>query len=222
MTILTRSVRVLLTPTLFVALLGAGCVSSTPVTPDDQGASDHDVGVADVSTDMHATPDRGTTLPDGPMLDSALTTADLLLADAGMGFPQVLEGVWLVGWVGGLNRFSWVRFTLTSATGGSAEILAGTFSLGTVPYWGCSGVGSWNVTSEAQTIQLHYPSSECTGMRSEDFTFISIASVTEDYPRGAQLAATIEADSSSPSTISGYKFPLSQCAPDMSGCMDPL
>jgi len=217
MTYLTRSMRLLLTRGLIVTLVAAGCDASNPVTVDDQGASSLD-GHVHVFADVRA--DQTTSTDAAPEMS---TTRDAqLFSDAEIGFPQLLEGVWLVGWQGGVNRFSWIRFSMTSAMGGEAEINAGTLlGGGTVPYWNCSGAASWSATAKPNTLQLHYPSAECTGMRSETFTFTNIAS-TEGYPMGALLVATIEPLTTSPSVISGYKFPPDQCTADLSSCTDPL
>ena len=190
--------------------LTVGCSASRTVLPDGQGAA-ADVGADQVAhKDSHAA-------DTAPARDATLTS------DGNAGFPQVLDGVWLVGWMGGLNRFSWIRFSVTSLAGGTAIINRGELSGGgTVPYWDCSGSTTWNITAKPDTIQLHYPSSLCTGTKSGTFTFTSIKPFADPYPNGAQLVAAIQALTSSPATISGYKFPPDQCDAAMTSCKDPL
>lgn len=204
--------------------LTTGCSESRPVVLDGQGVP------ADLGTDQVAHQD--TALTDTALTDTAPADAApadtapakdaVSTSDGGAGFPQVLDGVWLVGWLGGLNRFSWIRFSITSMAGGTAIINKGQLSGGTVPYWNCSGSTTWNITAKPDTIQLHYPSSLCTGMKSESFTFTSITPSTGSYPKGAQFVAAIQALTSSPGTISGYKFPPSQCDATLTSCKDPL
>ena len=163
-----------------------------------------------------------TKVADAQAADTAQAKDAVVPTDGNTGFPQALDGIWLVGWIGGLNRFSWVRFSVTSKTGGTAIINKGTLSGGTVPYWDCSGSTTWNITSKPDTIQLHFPSPTCNGMKSGSYTFASIAPFTGTYPKGATFEASIQALGSSPATVSGYKFPASQCDATMTTCTDPL
>jgi len=202
-----------------VFALTMGCSESRPVVLDGQAST------ADVGADAAAAVDVGADLvahQDSPAADTSPAVDAMLTPDGNTAFPQVLDGVWLMGWMGGLNRFSWIRFSVTSPAGGTAIINKGALSGGTVPYWNCTGSTSWNITAKPDTIQLHYPSSLCTGMKSGTFTFTSIKPVTGTYPKGAQLVATIQALTSSPATISGYKFPPGQCDASMTSCKDPL
>jgi hypothetical protein len=203
-----------------MALLGpifaliTACEGSRPVVLDGAAAlldRGPDRSLVDQAADQQAPGDGRVDMADA-----------LAIADAALGFPEVLEGVWLVGWMGGLNRFSWIRFSVTSATEGTAIIDRGTLGSGTVPYWNCSGSTQWNITVRPDTIQLHYPSGECTGARSGLFTFTRIDPASENYPRGAELLAVIEVAGVSPDTISGYKFPPDQCDAAMTTCTDPL
>ena len=149
---------------------------------------------------------------------------DAAIKDASGSFPHTLDGIWLVGWIGGLNRFSWVKFQATSASGGKAWILDGKgLSGGTVPYWNCSGSTSWNITSKPDTVQLHMPGSTCNGYKSSNYTFANITPMTASYPKGATHQATVTAyQGATPAQISGYKFPASQCDAAMTKCVDPL
>jgi len=182
--------------------------------------------------DKKAAPDKvslDSAPPDSAPLDSA--PPDKKVADQGMAkldvsssFPYSLDGIWLVGWIGGLNRFSWVKFQATSAMGGNAWILDGKgLSGGTVPYWKCSGKSSYNITAKPNTIQLQFHSPLCNGYKSTSYTFGGITKFSGSYPKGATHKATVTAyGGSTPAQISGYKFPASQCDAKMTKCTDPL
>ncbi len=215
-----------------IVAMSMGCSDSGTTILDGQPPSD--VGVDTLPTDTLPTDTQptDTQLTDTKAIDALAADAQatdtaqpqdaIVPTDGNTGFPQALDGIWLVGWIGGLNRFSWVRFSVTSKTGGTAIINKGTLTGGTVPYWSCSGSTTWNITSKPNTIQLHYPSATCTGMKSESFTFTSITPFTGSYPKGAQFEAKIQALTSTPTTVSGYKFPSSQCDATMTTCKDPL
>lgn len=159
----------------------------------------------------------------GPTLDLT-EPADAAISDASGSFPYTLDGIWLVGWIGGLNRFSWVKFQATSPSSGKAWILDGKgLSGGTVPYWNCSGATTWNITSKPGTLQLQMPDANCNGYKSSSYTFSGIKAMTASYPKGATHQATVTAyQGSTPAQISGYKFPASQCDAAMAKCIDPL
>jgi hypothetical protein len=201
----------------------AGCSDSRTVFLDGQPPGD--VGTDYLGHKDVQALDNGALdiqAPDAvPYMDAAPKDAPPA-TDGNTGFPQALDGIWLVGWMGGLNRFSWGRFTVTSKSGGTAIINKGTLSSGTVPYWNCNGTTTWNITSKPNTIQLHYPAAQCTGMWSGSFTFKSIVPYTGTYPKGAQFVAVIQALSATPGTVSGFKFPPSQCDATMTTCKDPL
>jgi hypothetical protein len=201
-----------------------GCSDSGTVFLDGQ-APLGDVGIdqlAHKDTVVADTKPTDTQTTDAQTTDTAPTQDAVVASDGNTGFPQALDGIWLVGWIGGLNRFSWIKFTVTSKAGGTAIIQKGTLTSGTVPYWNCSGSTTWNITAKPNTIQLHYPDSLCTGMKSGSFTFTSIAPFTGTYPKGAQFVAAIQALTSTPATVSGYKFPPSQCDATLTTCKDPL
>ena len=73
--------------------LTVGCSASRTVLPDGQGAA-ADVGADQVAhKDSHAA-------DTAPARDATLTS------DGNAGFPQVLDGVWLVGWMG-ISSSAW-------------------------------------------------------------------------------------------------------------------
>lgn len=139
------------------------------------------------------------------------------MVDGGTEFPSQLPGTWLIGWTGGINRFSWVRFETSSPFDGPAQVLAGDLAY-SMPYWECSGEGTWTVTAQPNTVLLLFPPS--CGIVGESLTFVSFTPAS-GYPPGATLSAGIEV-TSAPSSIEGYKFPDGQCDADMTTCEDPF
>lgn len=145
--------------------------------------------------------------------------SDSISCNGGTGFPSGLQGIWLIGWSGGMNHFSWVRFGGTSY-GGTADFLAGEDLPANAPFWPCTGQGSWMVTAKPDTLQLDFPAS-CS-MPMEVLTFESFGGAPSGYPPGAIMTATIESLTFPGSYLEGYKFPDSQCAADMSSCQNPF
>jgi len=133
-----------------------------------------------------------------------------------------LEGIWLVGWGGGMNHYSWVRLTVTSSFGGTAIILDGATLTANLPFWSCSGATTWNLASKPDTIQLHFPSPTCTtqGLKSASYTFSNIAPAGS-YPKGATHTAQVTT-SQPPAALEGYRFVATQCNAAMTSCTDPF
>jgi hypothetical protein len=217
---------VLLAPLLFTACSDDSSISADARAPDaqlsDQAATDQ--ATDQTATDQTAT--DGTTedgpavdaggKPDGPRLDSSTVDGS---------YPPLfkdLEGIWLVGWGGGMNHYSWVRFTVTSSFGGTAVILDGKTLTVNLPYWNCNGPSSWNLASKPDTIQLHFPSSTCVpqGLKSSSYTFSNIKPASS-WPKGATHTAQVTTFQQ-PTNLEGYKFPPSQCNAAMTSCTDPL
>jgi hypothetical protein len=228
-------------PLLLALLLGACSDRTTPTADgalDDQGPADGATADKKVQPDKKAPLDKTGVSESAPFPDQALLLdlpkdlaklkdlaqpKDLSNKDASMGFLSDLEGIWLVGWIGGLNRFSWVKFQASSVSGGDAWILDGKgLSGGTVPYLNCTGKTTFNLASKPNTVQLHMPGSNCNGYKSTSYTFTNIKAMTASYPKGATHQATVTASNGSPTTVSGYKFPASQCDSLMTKCTDPL
>jgi len=168
-------------------------------------AAGGDAGVADASYDV---------IESGPA--DAPTDVDQITA-----FVYQMNGIWLVGWGGGMNHYSWVRITSDQpgSWGGKADFLAGDDLVANAPYWPCSGQGTWNIPAKPYSIIFMFPSSCPSGLEFE-YTFDPFTTPS-GYPKGAILAATVTPLSGG-SPIEGYKFPDSQCAADMSSCVDPL
>ncbi len=172
--------------------------------------------------DLPNGPDKASPMDAAP-LEGGAATDQFPSGDAGV-LANLLDGTWLVGWIGGLNRFSWVRFEAVSCCGGKAHILAGKMSGGTVPYWNCTGSTTWNITSKPMTFQLHFPSSTChpNGLKSASFTLSNYKAYSGTYPKGATHHATLTTAPGSPTQVTAYKYPASQCNKAMTSCKDPF
>lgn len=136
-------------------------------------------------------------------------------------FVEQMNGVWLVGWSGNLNHYSWVR--ITSATPGSwngpAEFLSGDTLAANSPFWPCSGPGQWFIPQKPYSIFFSFPAS-CPGGLEAEYTFDPI-SAAPSYPNGAIASATVTPLSGG-SPLQGWKFPGTQCDATMSSCTNPL
>jgi hypothetical protein len=132
-------------------------------------------------------------------------------------FSSLMTGVWLVGWSGGQNHFSWVR--LSGTGGGSAEFLSGSDIKFNAPYWNCNGKGDWFVTAAPLSLLMHPPAS-CPPTTTNYVTFERFESPIGSPP-GSILTATPR---SMTGVVAGvwYKYPDGQCNQDMSSCTDPF
>ena len=130
--------------------------------------------------------------------------------------PGALEGIWLIGWSGGMNHYSWVR--LTGEMAGVADFLDGADLAVNGPFWSCSGQGSWLVTAKPNTVMLTFPS-ECN-LPAKVLTFETFQLPT-GWPNGVRLVAQLT-DLDVSVYLEGYQFPPSQCDAAMASCTDPL
>ena len=181
-----------------------------------------DSGVADLAQsrdlatpDLRPVADLGT--PDlRPPADLA-KPVDRGGPEAPIPFLGPLEGIWLVGWSGGLNHFSWVRFTVAGQTQGKAEFLKGKELRFNQPLWDCDGVGSWTITAKPDTIQIHFP--PACNLPWVAYT-IGPYGPPGNYPPGAILEAPFAAQPGQ--AVGGYKYPPGQCDAGLTKCVDPL
>lgn len=208
--------------TVLLAAAFAGCDETRPAEDGDlavtvdQAAPGPDGKVVKPDAKV-AKPDAKVVKPDAKVVKPDAKPT----ADGGSTFPGILDGVWLIGWSGGMNHFSWIRFSSVTMGGGKAQILAGKDIVSNLPLWNCSGATSWNITSKPNTLQLHMPSGSCNGMKSSVYTFQSFQKPPGGWPKGALLEAVV--DQSSPTAkLKAYKYPASQCDAAMTACKDPL
>ena len=225
-----------------VGLAAAGCGASAGHDPADASTAWADA--ADSSSPEVSIPDRwsgndASTGDDGPSDPSAAdrggdaaesgagaSTPDASYADAPSyvdasvdDLPTILPGIWLIGWMGDLNHFSWVRFDAPNGSGGPADYLPGAGISINFPYWNCSGLGSWAFTQNVHTVNLTFP--PACNAPALVLTFDSFAAPPRPYARGATLQAYIsEARSGGP--LWGFKFGPGQCDAQMTQCANPL
>ncbi len=128
--------------------------------------------------------------------------------------PGALEGVWLIGWSGGMNHYSWVRFNADF----SADVLDGATLPANSPFFACNGKGSWLFSAKLWNVHLTLPSG-CTGIAA-DLTFESFGPASAAV-KGAVLAANITQPPNG-TPLEGHKFPASQCDAGMASCASPF
>jgi hypothetical protein len=122
--------------------------------------------------------------------------------------------VWLLGWAGGLDHFSWVRFVFTNATQGSIELLTPdepTFT----PYFPCEGMGLFTIDEAASEATLQLPAA-CAQTTTLGFQSFSPAG----GPPSSILTAVIQ-DQGVAQAISGYKYASDHCNVTFTMCNDP-
>jgi hypothetical protein len=135
-------------------------------------------------------------------------------------FVNKMNGVWLIGVIGNMNHFSWVRIKSHSPGDwyGSAEFLSGDDLSMNIPYWPCSGTGSWEIPQKPDSIVFTLPKS-CPSTVETEYTFEF--NTGSGYPKGAIRSAKVSPLSGG-QAIEGYEFPDSQCNAQMTSCIDPL
>jgi hypothetical protein len=193
---------------LLMLLAGVRCGSTRTVVSDDAGQDA-------ARTDDGAPPVDGLVLPDGP------TQRD----DGGRAFPAILEGVWLVGWSGGMNHFSWVRFGLMASRTMEKKdlwILQGADIIGNLPFWSCSGQGTYWMGAAGNTIYIDFPSTTCVpGKTGEGYVWSDFALPGSPAPPGAILTATVKTQATL-QALEGIKYPDDWCDAAMTSCKAPF
>jgi len=129
--------------------------------------------------------------------------------------PGALEGIWLVGWSGGANHYSWVRFNADY----SADVLDAADLPANLPLWPCSGKGNWLFSAKLYNVHLTLPAG-CSGMLATDLTFESFQSPS-GYAKGAILQAQVTTQPNG-FALEAYKFGPSQCDAAMTSCKSPF
>jgi hypothetical protein len=127
--------------------------------------------------------------------------------------PGAIEGIWLIGWAGGLNHYSWIRFNADL----SADILDGANLPVNAPLWPCTGKVSYSMAAKPETFFVYLPTSCGTGTA---LTFEKLGPPSDGYVKGSVLTATITAGPGQ--TLEGYKFGPSQCDAAMTTCKNPF
>ncbi|MCA9670702.1 MAG: hypothetical protein KC503_34130 [Myxococcales bacterium] len=141
--------------------------------------------------------------------------------DQNTSFPAVFEGLWLVGWSGGLNHFSWVRFApLGSAMKAKAYINRGANIIGNAPLLDCDGETTWWIGAAFYTTYLDLPSSSCNGDTTAAWVFSNFGPTDALAPAALLRADVKEQATSNP--LYAYKFPDNWCDATLTTCKKPF
>lgn len=139
--------------------------------------------------------------------------------------PDYLPGLWILGWSGGLDHYSWVRFSPYDATqGGRIDLLDSPDSGAWDPFFACEGMGRWYLTARPQTVELWLPTL-CGQDAKFTFTVESVgpASPVGIFAKASQQASlqTTSSTSTGGNPITAFKYPDSQCDAAMTTCKAP-
>ena len=132
------------------------------------------------------------------------------------GFPEVLgDGFWLIGWSGGLDHYSWVRFTFQTSTTGTFTLLdAAGVSL--TPFYPCEGSGPFTVSLGTGVVVLELPAACDTPEAYLDF--VSFADPGGFPPHAIKAAEILTLGQ----TISGYQHDAAFCDAAFTMCGAPF
>jgi cysteine-rich repeat protein len=143
-------------------------------------------------------------------------------------FEELLVGTWLIGWYGGENHFSWLRISNESGGvfGRRTQLLSNPNLPANVamPYWNCSGAGTWGITQRPATLDLNTMPGGCAR---EVLNFDSV------WPVSTQGRAILQAKLSAGriadgggyeawQSLVGYKYPDDMCNADFTSCSAPF
>ena len=191
--------------------LAAGCGDSG--LPADGGAADH-AALPDGSSprDLAGADLAGADLSAAPADLSA--AADLAGADLAASIPADLDGIWLIGWSGGLEHYSWLRFQSTGFGFGDVTILDPMGNGSWTPYF-CAGKGTFGITQQLDTIQITAACGQMYILHWTDFY------PPGPFPQGAILASHVDDLTANMMTLDGWKFDAAQCDVNFTMCTLP-
>jgi hypothetical protein len=126
------------------------------------------------------------------------------------------EGVWLLGWSGGLDHFSWVRFVFSTELQGSIDVLDSVCPSCT-GFFQCEGKGMFSADPQNSSVLLQLPMA--CGDATTTLTFGPFTSMP-GYPPSATLGASVTDENGQ--GYGAFQFPASFCAVDFSTCSDPF
>jgi hypothetical protein len=139
-------------------------------------------------------------------------------------WPNVLySGVWLAGWSGGLDHYSWLEFTPSSASqpnGTWAALdLECTSCTGYFACEGSDGLFAASGGGPKQEIVLQYP--QACQSSGETWTIVGMSS-SPSFPPGALLSLDVQVDPSSGPSLTMLLYPKSQCNAAFTSCTSPF
>jgi hypothetical protein len=192
------------------ALCAVGCQRAV-LPAGDLGPPDAISGASDLAV---AAADLGRPDAVSGASDLAVAPGDL----AGAKFPFNLEGIWLLGWSGGLEHFSWVRFHWIDQGSATIDVLPPMGNMAWAPYWqSCQGRGAAAITQKPDTVQFQLPNGCMPAM--DVMTFANLRAPM-GFPPGAILAADLQ-DLANQLAMQGWQFPDAQCDPNFTSCKLP-
>jgi hypothetical protein len=135
----------------------------------------------------------------------------------GATFPDVLDdGVWLIGWSGGLDHYSWVRFQFLAMNQGTIDVLDAVGPTLT-PFYSCEGMGLFSADPATGVATLQLPA----GCGANSLLKFASFSPPSGFPPGATLESSI-VEQGSMQPLMGYLYPSSQCDAAFTSCTSPF
>jgi hypothetical protein len=137
-------------------------------------------------------------------------------------FPDVLrQGIWLIGWSGGLDHYSWLRFNFIT-DGGLNGLLQVKNAGPNNQFFPCEGNdGLFSVNPSDYSVVLQMPQS-CADSGYIDTTIkFPLCYRPGGNPKNSLLHATF-AQSKAPMNVDGYMFPLDYCGASFTSCPSPF
>lgn len=141
-------------------------------------------------------------------------------APSSSNFPDLVPGLWLIGWSGGLDHLSWVRFT---GSGVGYFRSQASRAKGMTPYFRCTGQGSWLIAAKPRTIFVSFPGNcppESLQGVAQSYTFGAVHP-TPTFMKKALLQVDFDVEPSQPPLL-GLKFPDDTCDATLTQCADPF
>ena len=179
-------------------------------TPDSAEDVTDDAG-ADTAEDTDPSPD---VVDEGDMSpDSGFDPGDF------PAFPEILRsGIWLIGWHGGPEHFSWVRFDFIDATRGSIEVRDPQVDIN-LPLFGCDGTGLFIADPNNNELVIQAPTCR-EGVGDLRLQWGDPAAPGEVVPR-AQAAIPLR-DLDQERSFQAYLHPLEMCNREFTRCENPF
>lgn len=185
------------------------------VLDDVAGRADTGATADAINADGEATDSNG---DDAGTRPPALADTQSSDASSKPNWPKALRGTWLVGWLGGLNHFTWIKFD-GDGDAGKALFNPGKNLTANAPIWDCGGQGSWMMTAKPNTVALTFP--KACNLPLAVITFENMSAVTT-WPKAALLTASITLLNSQGTTekLAGLKFADDACDASLTSCKD--
>ena len=136
-------------------------------------------------------------------------------------FPELVPGLWLIGWSGGLDHFSWVRLTKVGPSNVAYFRSKPAERKGMTAYFQCTGQGSWRDDSKPKTILLDFPCPpEALQNIPTTYTFGSI-NPNPTFAKNVLLQVDFEHEPAQ-QALMGLKLPDDTCDLELKECADPF